>query len=109
MSEKSLQIAEKREAKGKRRKGKIYTSECRVPKNSKKTEESLPKWSVQRNTGKKKMGKTSELFRKIRAAKGTFHTKIGTIKGQKWYGPDRSRRYLEEVAKIHRRAVQKGS
>ena len=55
------------------------------------------------------MGKTSELFRKIRAAKGTFHTKIGTIKGQKWYGPDRSRRYLEEVAKIHRRAVQKGS
>ena len=56
---------------------------------------------------KKKMGKTRELFRKIRATKGTFHTKTGTIKGQKWYGPDRSRRYLEEVARIHRRTIKK--
>ena len=36
LSEEDLQIAEKRrEAKGKRRKGKIYLSECRVLKNSK--------------------------------------------------------------------------
>ena len=38
LSEEALQIAEKRrEAKGEkeRRKGKIYPSECRVPKNSK--------------------------------------------------------------------------
>ena len=36
LSEKALKLAEKRrEAKGKRRKGKIYPSECRVPKNSK--------------------------------------------------------------------------
>ena len=27
-------------------------------------------------------------------------------KGQKWYGPNRSRRYSEEVARIHRRTVQ---
>ena len=37
LSEEALQIAEKRrEAKGKRRKGKIYPFESRVPKNSKK-------------------------------------------------------------------------
>ena len=43
MSEEVLQIAEKRgEAKGKVKKGKIYPFECRVPKNSKKREESLP-------------------------------------------------------------------
>ena len=37
LSEKALKLAEKRrEPKGKRRKGKIYPSECRVPKNSKK-------------------------------------------------------------------------
>ena len=37
LSEEAFHIAEKRrEAKGKRRKGKIYPSECRVPKNSKK-------------------------------------------------------------------------
>ena len=36
LSEEALQIAEKRrEAKGKKRKGKIYPSECRGLKNSK--------------------------------------------------------------------------
>ena len=28
-------------------------------------------------------------------------------KGQKWYGPNRSRRYKEEVARIHRKTTQK--
>ena len=28
-------------------------------------------------------------------------------KGQKWYGPNRSIRYQEEVARIHRRNIQK--
>ena len=36
-----------------------------------------------------RMGKTTDLFKKIRDTKGTFHAKIGS-KGQKWY---RSRRY----------------
>ena len=37
LSEEALQIAVKRrEAKSKKRKGKIYPFECRVPKNSKK-------------------------------------------------------------------------
>ena len=36
LSEEALQVAEeRREAKGKKRKGKIYLFECRVPKNSK--------------------------------------------------------------------------
>ena len=32
------------------------------------------------------MGKTRDLFKKIRDTKGTFHAKRGTIKGQKWSG-----------------------
>ena len=28
------------------------------------------------------MGKTSDLFKKIRDTKGTFHAKMGTIKGR---------------------------
>ena len=40
-----------------------------------------------------RMGKTRELFKKIRDTKGTFHAKIKDNKGQKWYGPNRSRRY----------------
>ena len=40
---------------------------------------------------KNTMGKTSNLFKKIRDTKGTF--KDGLDKGQKWSGPNRSRRY----------------
>ena len=39
-----------------------------------------------------RMGKTRELFKKIRDTRGTFHAKMGTIK-KKWYGPNRRRRY----------------
>ena len=42
---------------------------------------------------KNRMGKTRDLFKKIRDTKGTFHAKMGSIKGQNWYGPNRSRRY----------------
>ena len=52
------------------------------------------------------MVKTGDLFKKIRDTKGTFHCKDGLNKGQKWYGPNRSRRY-QEVARIHRRTIQK--
>ena len=40
-----------------------------------------------------RMGKTRYLFKKIRDTKGTFSCKDGLNKGQKWYGPNRSRRY----------------
>ena len=41
-----------------------------------------------------RMGKTRDLVRKIRDTKGTYHSKIGSIKDLlKWYGPNRSRRY----------------
>ena len=50
--------------------------------------------------------KTRDLFKKIRV-KGNISYKDGLNKGQKWYGPNRSRRYLGEVARIHRRTIQK--
>ena len=52
LSEEALQIAEKKRSEKKRRKGKIYPLKCRVPKNSKEREESLPQQSMQRNRGK---------------------------------------------------------
>ena len=42
------------------------------------------------------MGKTRDLFKKIRATKGTFHTKMGTIK-------DRNGMDLTEVDNIKKR------
>ena len=40
-----------------------------------------------------RMGKTGDIFKKIRDTKGPFLAKMGTKKGQKWYGTNRSRRY----------------
>ena len=52
------------------------------------------------------MGKTRDLFKKIRDSKGTFHAKIGTIKDRN--GMDLTEPE-EEVARIHRRTIQKRS
>ena len=35
---------------------------------------------MQRNRGKNRMGKTRDIFKKIRDTNGTFHTKMGSIK-----------------------------
>ena len=39
------------------------------------------------------MGKTRDLFKKIRDTKGTFHAKMGSIKDRNGMGLNRSRRY----------------
>ena len=52
-----------------------------------------------------RMGKTRDLFKKIRDTKGTFHAKMGTIKDRS--GIDLTE--AEEVTRIHRRTVQKRS
>ena len=53
----------------------------------------------------KKQRKTTEWERlEISSRKSeNISCKDGLDKGQKWYGPNRSRRYKEEVARIHRR------
>ena len=40
-----------------------------------------------------RMGKTINLFKKIRDTKWNISCKDGLDKGQKWYGPNRSRRH----------------
>ena len=49
-----------------------------------------------------RMGKTRDLFKKIRDTRGTFHAKMGSTK-------DRNGMDLTEAARIHRRIVQKRS
>ena len=39
-----------------------------------------------------RMGKTRDLFKKIRDYQGNISCKEGLNKGQKWYGPNRRRR-----------------
>ena len=75
MYEEDLQIAERQ-----RRKGKLYPTECRVPKKNKERQESLLTEQCKETEENNRMGKTSDLFKKIRDTKGTFHAKMGTIR-----------------------------
>ena len=52
---------------------------------------------------KNRMGRTRDLFKKIRDTKGTFHAKMGTIKERN--GLDLTEAEDEELGRIHRRTV----
>ena len=55
---------------------------------------------------KNRMGKTRDLFKKIRETKGTFHAKMGLIKDRN--GLDlKKQKIFRRDGKIHRRTVQK--
>ena len=55
------------------------------------------------------MGKTRDLFKKIRDTKGTIHAKMGLIKDRNGMDLIEAEDNQEEVARIHRRTIQKRS
>ena len=61
-----------------------------------------------RNRGKHRMGKTRDLFKKIRDIKGTFHAKMSTIKDRNDMDLTEAED-IKKVAIIHRRTIQKRS
>ena len=97
LSEEALQIAEKRrEAKGKGEKERythLNAEFQRIARRDKKAFLSDQCKEIEENN---RIGKTRDLFRKIRDAKGTFHGKMGTIK-------DRNDMDLTEAEDIKKR------
>ena len=92
LSEEALQINEKREAKGKGEKERyihLNSEFQRIAKRDKKAFLSDQCKEIEENN---RMGKTRDLLKKIRH-QGNISCKDGHNKGQKWYGPNRSRRY----------------
>ena len=83
MSEKALQIAEKRrEAKGKGEKERnmhLNAQFQRIARGDKKVFLSDQSKDIEENN---RMGKTRDLFKKIRNTNETFHTKMGIIKNR---------------------------
>ena len=78
--EEALQIAEKREAKGKREKERyahLNVEFQRIARRGKKAFLNDQCKEIEENN---RMRKTRDLFKKIRDTKGTFHAKMGTIK-----------------------------
>ena len=97
MSEEALQIAmKKREAKDKGEKERythLSAESQRITRRDKKAFLSDECKEIEENN---RMGKTRDLFKRIRDTKGTFHAKMGTIK-------DRNGMDLTEAEDIKKR------
>ena len=93
LSEEALKIAVKRRQVKSKREKERYThlnaEFQRIARREKKTFLSDQCKEIEENN---RMGKSRDLFKKIRDTKGTFHGKMGTIKDRR-YGPNRSRSY----------------
>ena len=99
MSEEVLQIAEKRGAKGKGEKERYIHLNAefqRIVRRDKKAFLSDQCKEIEENN---RMGKTRDLFKKIRDTKGIFHAKMGSIK-------DRNGMYLTEAEDIKKRWLE---
>ena len=94
LSEEALQIAVKRrevKIKGEKERYSHLNAEFqRIARRDKKAFLSDECKEIEENNT---IGKTRDLYRKIRDTKGMFHAKNGLNKGQKLYGPNRRRRY----------------
>ena len=92
LSDKALQIAERRKAKGKGEKERythLNAESQRIARRDKKAFLSGHCKEIEENN---RMGKAKDLFKKIRDTKGKFHAKMGSIKDRMVW-TNRSRRY----------------
>jgi len=109
LSEEALQIAEKRrETKGKGERERYTHLNAEFQRIARRNKKAFLSYQCKEIEANNRMGKTRDLFKKIRDTKGTFHAtaaaaKMGTIKDRN--GMDL--REAEEVARIHRRTIQK--
>ena len=81
LSEEALQIAEKgREAKGKGEKERYTHFNAEFQRMERRDKKAFLSDQCKKTEENNRMGKTRDLFKKIRHTKGTFHAKMGTIK-----------------------------
>ena len=97
LSEEALQIAMKRrEAKGKGEKERYTHMNAKFQRISRRDKKAFLSDQCKEIEENNKMGKTRDFFKKMRATKGTFHAKMGSIK-------DRNDMTLKEAEDIKKR------
>ena len=97
LSEDALQIAEKRrEAKGKGEKERYTHLNEEFQRVARRDKKAFLSDQCKEIEERNRMGKTRDLFKKLRDTKGTFHAKMGTIK-------DRNYMNLTEAEDIKKR------
>ena len=93
MSEEALQIpVKRREVKGKGEKERYSHLKAEFQRIARRDKEAFLSNQCKEIEENNRMGKTRDLFKKITDTKAMFHAD-GFDKGQKFYGPNRSRRY----------------
>ena len=96
LSEEALQIAAKREVKGKGETERQTHWNAEFQRTARRDKKAYLSDQVKEIEENNRMGKTRDLFKKIRDTKGTFHAKTGTIK-------DRNGMDLTEAEDIKKR------
>jgi len=97
LSEEALQVAvKKREVKGKEEKERYIHLNAEFQKIARRVKKSFLSDQCKETEENNRMGKTRNLFKKIRDTKGTFHANMGTIK-------DRNSMDLTEAEDIKKR------
>ena len=83
MSEQALQIVvRRREAKGKGEKERYAHLNAEFQPIARRDKKAFLSDQCKEMEENNRMGKTRDLFKKIRDTKGTFHAKMGTVKGR---------------------------
>ena len=80
LAKEALQIAEKRQARGKGEKERYTHLNAEIQIIARRDKKAFLSEQCKEIEENNRMGKTRDLLKKIRDTKGTFHAKMGTIK-----------------------------
>ena len=110
LSGEALQIAVKRrEAKSLGEKERYKHLNAEFQRIARRDKKAFLSDQCKKTEEKNRMRKTRDLFKKIRDTKGTFNAKMGSIKDRNGMDLTEAEDIKEEMARIHRRTVQKRS
>ena len=108
MSEEALQVAVKRrEAKGKGGKKRYTHLNAEFQTIARRDKKAFLSDQCKEMEENNRMGKTRNLFKKIRDTKGTFHAKMSTIKDRNWMdlteAEDIKKRWQEYTEELYKK------
>jgi len=109
--EEALQIVEKRrEMKGKGEKERYIHQNAEFQRIARRDKKAFLSDQHKETEGNNGMGKTRDLFKKIRDTKGTFHAKMGTINGRNSMdlteAEDMKKRWQEYTEELYKKALR---
>ena len=110
LSEEALHIAVKRrEAKGKGEKKRYTQLNAEFQRKARRDKKAFLRGQCKEIEENNRMGKTTDLFKKIRHTKGKFHVKMGTIKDRNGIDLSEAEEIKKRWQEYTRRTIQKRS